>query len=153
MKSRSNISYETAMSAISRITSVAFLCYAFPCPPIARYRPYMLSSMHEHRGNALRVYNQDTVSFSATYSAAPVHLVQHQRVRLLANAGKNSPFFLFIYIYLHKFASLPLPLTPIQASLALFAFACVPEQDLGCTTGLKQNSDSSGRGNFFFFCL
>jgi hypothetical protein len=63
-------------------------------------------------------------------------------------------FFSFIFIiYLHKFASLPLPLTPIQASLALFAFACVPEQDLGCVTDLKQNSDSIGRGNSFALAM
>jgi hypothetical protein len=37
----------------------------------------------------------------------------------------------------------------MQAYLALFAFACVPEQDSGCMTDLKQNSDSSGRGNSF----
>jgi hypothetical protein len=57
----------------------------------------------------------------------------------------QSPFF-FSYIYLQI-----LPLTPIQASLALFAFACVPEQDL-MMTDLKQNSDSLGRGNSFARC-
>lgn len=55
-------------------------------------------------------------------------------------------------IYLHKCASFPLPLTLIQASLALFAFACVPEQDLGRMTSLKRNSDSSGQGNSFARC-
>ena len=81
------------MSVMARIVSVAFLCYAFPYPPITRFRPNILSGMREHRANALRVYNQDAVPFSVTYtfgaSAAPVRLVQHQHARLLANAGNH----------------------------------------------------------------
>jgi catalase len=53
----------------------------------------LLQGMREHRANALRVYNQDVVPFSVTYtfgaSAALVRLVQHQHARLLANAGNH----------------------------------------------------------------